>query len=137
MGAESEAAPPVVDWWEVFVVTLLICAFWLFLVPARTILMSRGWAPVVVAPWLASLPHWVPGEPLGMGPGLGTGLSGWTLQHPLLTARVVAERVHRRATGSKTATAVRAAFHEWWELESKPAARPVAVLPISGSGSAR
>ena len=123
MGTDLETDPAVVDWWQVFVVTLLICGFWLFLVPARTLLLSRGWAPVVVAPWLASLPHWVPGEPLGMGPGLGTGLTGWTLQHPLVTARLVAERVHRRAAGSKTATAIRTAFHEWWELESQPGAQ--------------
>jgi hypothetical protein len=121
---DPAASDTPVEWWRVMIAAVLIGLFWLLLVPARTILMSRGWSPVVVAPWLASFPHWLPGEPLGLGPGFGTGLTGWTLQHPVLTVRLVAERVHRRAAGSMTVTAVRVAFHEWWDLESKPSVRP-------------
>jgi hypothetical protein len=133
---DPAAADPALDWWRVLITAILIGAFWVLLVPARTILMSRGWAPVVVAPWLASFPHWVPGEPLGLGPGFGTGLTGWTLQHPVLTVRLVAKRLHQRAAGSMTITAVRVAFHEWWELESKPPTQSGAsVPPLSGSGT--
>ena len=116
----ADVSEPTVELRVVVVAVVLVWLLWLVLVPLRFLIAGRGLAPIIVAPWLAGYPHWIPGDFSTMGPGLGSGLTGWTLQHPILTARILVRRARQQAKQAWTVSGLRLAAHTWLELETRP-----------------
>lgn len=116
----TDAAEPVVEVRVVVFAVVLIWVLWLVLVPLRFLFVGRGLAPIIVAPWLVSYPHWISGDFSTMAPGFGSGLTGWTLQHPILTARILVRRARQQAKQAWTVSGLRLAAHTWLELETRP-----------------
>lgn len=104
--------------WLAFTAVVLLI-LWTLLMPARAMLLGTALSGLLMAPWIATNGLWIPGQPLGLGPSLGSGLN-LHIQHPVLAARLMIERARHGAAGSLTVAAVRAAVRD--------------ALAISGNG---